>query len=247
MKICCLPVFLLAVVNFVSAHEMWLQPRGQEISPFAVDIVVGQNFRGSRGVWIPTQVARAEWVSDGQRQAITARFGDIPAIQLAQVSSGDRILYHSNPEVLRYTDTEKFATFGAEKGYPGLLAAHQARALEGQIVEAYQRYAKLLVGFPLQDAQDRLKIEFVVDSDGRRARLYYQGAPLAEHQVTLFQENAQQRVLTDSEGFVALPIQAGQPVLLDAVVIEPVVPTGQRGVKKAQWRSHWASTVYTPQ
>ena len=57
---------LLAILLGVfqaQAHEMWLEPRGNDLSDYQVDLIVGQNFQGGAGVWIPPSVARAEWIS----------------------------------------------------------------------------------------------------------------------------------------------------------------------------------------
>ena len=54
--------FLLGVLP-AQAHEMWLEPRGNDLSDYRVDLIVGQNFQGGAGVWIPPSVARAEWIS----------------------------------------------------------------------------------------------------------------------------------------------------------------------------------------
>ena len=246
MKSLMIPIFLFGLSLPCSAHEMWLEPRSLEDSPYQVDLVVGQDFSGSRGVWIPTNVVRAEWINDQGAQPIQSRYGDIPAISLESASAGDRVVYESQPELLRYSNSDKFQTFGQHKGYPDLYAQHQARGLSGRIVEAYSRHAKLLVGKFQNDAQDGLRIEFVVDADQSAATLFYQQAPLAGHQVILFQGQQQRIERTDAQGRVALDLVPGVPALLDAVVIEAVDPSGRRGIEQAQWFSYWASTYLTP-
>ena len=227
-----IPILLLFLSLTAKAHEMWLQPAKADLQPLQVDIIVGQNFRGAKGVWIPPSVARAETIRGPQRQAITGRFGDLPAITIDDASGLDRLIYQSEPETLRYNQPEKFQSFGEHKGYPDLLARHQQRNLAGRIVELYTRYAKLLVA---QDQLDQLMIEFVVARDRASAQLFWQDQPLPNHRVHLYIADQVQLLTTDASGRIPLP-QIDQAMLLDAVVIEPIVED------EASWHSHWAST-----
>ena len=237
--------FLLGVLP-AQAHEMWLEPRGNDLSDYQVDLIVGQNFQGGAGVWIPPSVARAEWISGQDVQVIESRYGDVPGIRLSDVQPGDTLIYQSIPEVLRYSDVEKFRAFGEEKGYPNLLARHAQRGGSQPIIEAYSRHAKLLVPGPVRDARRDLKIEWVLEPSKRRAQLWYDERPLADHYVTVFQKHRAESLRTDVEGWIQLDLPAGRPVLLDAVVIEPQMPRGTRGADQAHWVSHWASLYFVP-
>ena len=240
---------LLAILLGVfqaQAHEMWLEPRGNDLSDYQVDLIVGQNFQGGAGVWIPPSVARAEWISGQSAQVIESRYGDVPGIRLSNVKAGDTLIYQSIPEVLRYSDVEKFRAFGAEKGYPNLLARHAQRGFSQPIIEAYSRYAKLLVPGPVRDARRDLKIEWVLEPSKRRAQLWYGGRPLANHTVTLFQKHRAESLRTDFAGWIQFELPEGRPVLLDAVVIEPQMPRGTRGADQAHWVSYWASLYFVP-
>ena len=237
--------FLLGVFP-AQAHEMWLEPRGNDLSDYQVDLIVGQNFQGGAGVWIPPSVARAEWISSQDVQVIESRYGDVPGIRLSNVKPGDTLIYQSIPEVLRYSDIEKFRAFGEEKGYPNLPERHAQRGFSQPIVEAYSRYAKLLVPGPVDDQRRDLKIEWVLDPSKQRARLWYDERPLADHDVTVFQKHRAKSLRTDFEGWIQFDLPEGRPVLLDAVVIEPQTPGGARGADQAHWVSHWASLYFVP-
>lgn len=237
---------LLLALLPAQAHEMWLEPRGNDLSDYQVDLIVGQNFQGGAGVWIPPSVARAEWISGQDVQVIESRYGDVPGIRLSDVKPGDTLIYQSIPEVLRYSDVEKFRAFGEEKGYPNLPERHAQRGFSQPIVEAYSRYAKLLVPGPVDDQRRELKIEWVLDSSGQRAQLWYDERPLADHMVTVFQKHRAGSLRTDSGGWIQLDLPEGRPVLLDTVVIEPQMPRGTRGADQAHWVSHWASLYFVP-
>lgn len=237
--------FLLGVFP-AQAHEMWLEPRGNDLSDYQVDLIVGQNFQGGAGVWIPPSVARAEWISGQNAQVIQSRYGDVPGIRLSDVKPGDTLIYQSKPEVLRYSDIEKFRAFGEEKGYPNLPERHVQRGFSQPIVEAYSRYAKLLVPGPVDDQRRDLKIEWVLDPSKQRAQLWYDERPLADHDVTVFQKHRAKSLRTDVEGWIQFDLPEGRPVLLDAVVIEPQTPTDTRGADQAHWISHWASLYWVP-
>lgn len=237
--------FLLGVLP-AQAHEMWLEPRGNDLSDYQVDLIVGQNFQGGAGVWIPPSVARAEWISGQSAQVIESRYGDVPGIRLSNVQPGDTLIYQSIPEVLRYSDAEKFRAFGEEKGYPNLLARHAQRGFSQPIIEAYSRYAKLLVPGPVRDERRDLKIEWVLEPSKQRAQLWYDERPLANHAVTLFQKHQAESLRTDSAGWIQFELPEGRPVLLDSVVIEPQMPGGTRGADQAHWVSYWASLYFVP-
>lgn len=238
-----IPTLLVLLLPTAMAHEMWLQPRTSLTQPWQIDTVVGQNFKGATGVWIDSNVARAEAITDSGSRPVVGRYGDLPAITLQTTQDLERVVYQTQPELLRYNDPEKFQSFGEHKGYPNLLARHQARGLDGKIIEAYTRYAKLVVG---QDQADSLALEWVLSDDRRHAQLHWQGQPLINHQVTWYHEDQQQNLITDGEGRVVLPSVARGWVLLDAVVIQAIEPGALDALPQAQWHSHWASTVFAP-
>ena len=117
--------FLLGVLP-AQAHEMWLEPRGNDLSRLSGRFDCWSEL--PRRCWRLDSTLRGESRMDlGQDvQVIESRYGDVPGIRLSNVKAGDTLIYQSIPEVLRYSDAEKFRAFGEERA-ANLLARHAQR------------------------------------------------------------------------------------------------------------------------
>ncbi len=249
-----------------SAHEVWIEPLQWQAAPsetVSAHLRNGEYFKGIDLIWHPDQTIRAEAWINGQISPISGRLGDRPALKTDAAAEGLLVLVHqADYRTITYTDFAKFAAFLEEKGYASVLDRHAARRLpETQVTEAYARFSKSLVAIGEgagSDASRGLELELVALTNPYTApaeapmtvQLFYQGAPLAENKVTVFERGADDAVTeiflqTDARGVASFPVTPGRTYLVDSVVLrepsrELVVQT--RG---AVWESLWASLTFT--
>ncbi|GEM_PF-170094 len=127
-------------------------------------------------------------------------------------------------------------------------------------------------GKPPADRVLGLKLELVALDDPfnlprrkgmLRIRLLWQGQPLAKTDVQVFSRPAGQRgeearprhFTSNVEGIVSIPVEAGRDYLVNAVHMEPALPSSGKAAGKAAaeravndmpvWVSHWASLTFT--
>lgn len=258
-----IPVILTAVGT--SAHEVWIEPtqwQVEQLDTVQANIRNGERFDGFDLTWNDKQTRRAEaWLQEDMSE-ILGRLGDRPALKVPSVAEGLLVLLHqSDYRTVDYDDFSKFAAFLTEKGYESILTEHAKRRLpKSQIKEAYARFSKSLVavgdGKGL-DAFRGLELELVALTNPYTAprnepmlvQLYYEGAPLPNNKVTVF-ERAEDGIVnqiflqTDAEGKSSFPINAGMTYLVDSVLLRE--PSRDLVVKTrgAVWESLWASLTF---
>ena len=246
---------LLAPVG--QAHEFWIEPEGASAQvgvPLKVRLYVGQHLRGNQQPYI-TSWFEAFMLHDAQgSRPVKGMMGDIPALSMKPRTSGLQIVhYWSTPDRLKYLSAEQFARFIDYEGLTTLKARHEARNLPPfGFEEDYVRCAKALV--PVEDATgaDRLigmPIELLAEenpytgaADRLPVRLFWQGEPLADTQIRVFQktEDVVERTLrTDASGRASIDLAGGGFFLLSAVHL-----TELDGSNGAVWKSYWASLTF---
>lgn len=156
-----------------------------------------------------------------------------------------RLTHDDWPAFLRYLDLE---------GLQDVEAEHRRRGLpETGFAERHTRHARALiqVGAPRPTDVDRpsgLPFELVAEGNPflpgattLTVRLTRDGAPVGDHQITLFHgadPAVRSSVRTDGQGRATIPLAGGGTCLLNAVVLDPVedVPVA--------WESQWASLAW---
>ena len=240
-----------------------------QIKTLTADLLIGTDFLGASAIYVPDQIETfallgAGAKSQSERFEITGRYGDRPAGKMVSGSPGLRIIVHQTaPTRLTYNGAEKFDQFAREKGFDDALDQHQRRGLPlDKITERYQRYAKSLiaVGGPEKMAagQDRhlgLAIELVAEANPYQwpplqsmpVRLYADGAPLANAQITVFTRHNPRHVekakyQTDKDGRANFALLAGRDYLVDSVILRPLDGAIESGGE--MWESIWASLTF---
>ncbi|WP_224824126.1 DUF4198 domain-containing protein [Cognatishimia sp. MH4019] len=263
MVLRCLTVlcFMLGVQP-AFAHEFWISPERYQIATgedAVAHLRVGQEFKGPAFSYIERQVTRFDLVRGDAVEAVVARTGDNPALDVALQEAGLWIVVHETTDnTLTYREWEKFEAFVAHKALSGVLADHAARGLpEDGFKESYRRFAKALIAVGDGAGQDRpvgLRTEIVALanpytddlSDGLSVQVLYEGAPRADAQVELFAKAADDTVTvtlfqTDAEGRVSLPVEPGTEYLVDAVMMIPLEPEAETD---PVWKSLWAALTF---
>lgn len=251
----CLPLPRLAL-----GHEFWIEPEKYQVetgAPVVANLVIGQGFEGSPQMFFDTRIERFELRQNGQVAQYAGRMGDIPALSDTIQDPGLlSIVHQTRPSTLKYNEWAKFQAFIDEKDFGDVLSRHRARSLpEGGFYESYTRYAKALIAVGAGQGSDHrtgMEVEFIADanpyvddvSQGLPVQLIYQGQPLAETQVTIFERAKTgtvvvQTLQTDGQGKALVPTRPGHTYLLDAVVLRPLADDS-----KAVWDTHWAALTF---
>lgn len=246
----------------VLGHEFWIEPRDFTVAPEAAieaDIRVGQNFKGDAFPYIPSRFAAFKRHDREGESDVDGTTGDLPALTLEARAEGLTIFtYVSVAERIRFQDWEKFSFYLDYEGLEAIPARHAARGLaRDDIRELYTRCAKTLVSVgDASDEQDRatgMRLELVagqnpmtlVPGDAISFTLLWEGAPLKDTQVALFQRGKEggdaTRVVTrsDANGVARFTLPARGPYLASAVhMIEAPAD------RNADWESYWASLTF---
>ncbi|NBT51236.1 MAG: DUF4198 domain-containing protein [Marivivens sp.] len=255
MRIVSLALLLLATPAM--SHELWLEPLAYQVSSqgrIEANIVNGQNFEGPNLVYLPQRFERFEVVSADLETEVAGRAGDRPALAMNAPTDGLQILvYQSTPTLLNYENWEKFARFVEHKDLRIERSDHDARGIpDANFKETYMRFSKSLVGVADSAGADRrvgLETELVALmnpytddlSNGFAAQLFYHDDVRANEQVEVFDKAPDgtvtvERLRTDDQGIVTLPVTAGHAYMLDAVVIrEPSADDQTEAVYETLW------------
>ncbi|MCV2882026.1 DUF4198 domain-containing protein [Actibacterium sp. XHP0104] len=261
-----LPILLITALlsaPMALAHEFWLSPQTYQVDPGApviADLRLGQNFSGAPMSFLPGRITRFELFQGETVTEITSRIGDRPAMSQPAPAQGLAIIVHETTDQrLTYTEWAKFTDFVTHKAFDGLPDTHTARGLpQTGFDETYRRYAKSLVAIGDGQGQDRaigLETEIVALRNpytddltgGLPVRVLYQGHPRNNAQLELFNRAPGgqieiQRLRTDQNGEVSVPVAPGHEYLLDAVIL---LDTGQNDPALGPvWHSLWASLTF---
>ena len=247
------------------AHEFWIDPVEHQLdpsSPVIANLRVGQEFEGSAYSFIPDNFRRFDYEFNGEVAPVQGTVGDRPAMDVSVEGEGLFVAIHVTTDQHLVWDTwEKFESFLEHKDLTWGLAEHDARGLSHEKVrERYSRYAKSLIAVGSgagHDIDAGLLVEIVALenpytddlSDGLAIRAEYDGAPLTDTQIEIYEKAADGTVVvttnrTDSEGNATIPVKPGHRYMLDAVVLRPLDVVEE---KDPAWDSLWANlTFQTP-
>lgn len=247
------------------AHEVWIEPVSWQIEvdeTVSAHLLNGQELSGIQLSWDPKSIALAQSWTTGTSQDLDGRFGDVPAFSATANSEGLlSLVYQSEPKTLTYPDFETFTGFLDEKGWSGILEQHDARGLpKSQVKETYSRFAKTLIAVgdaTGADAPRGMELELVAldnpylaaTDDALRFQLIYQGVPLPDNRVTLFERAPDGAVRlshqqTDAEGIASFDTNRGHMYLVDSVVVRQPSRDMFIETRGALWESLWASLTF---
>lgn len=229
----------------------------------AIDIKVGQDFKGNTYGYSPRQFNTFEIWGDDARADVTGTIGDYPAVNQPAVADGLNIVTHfSTPSLVRWDEWAKFENFINMHGLEWVAEAHHARGLpDVDFSEAFTRFAKTLVAVGDGAGQDRhtgMYYELVAQANpytddvsaGLQVQLVYMGEPAVGIQIDIFympENGALERshVLTNADGRATIPPTGAGHVMLNAVMmIEPFAEDADAGYV---WHSLWANLTYAAQ
>jgi hypothetical protein len=248
------------------AHELWIEPVDPTVAPDAMvqaRIVNGSDFGGNDIAFFPNRIRTFTLTLGDQTVDVAGRPGDSPALNMAPLGEGLHVAtYESSGDILTYEDYAVFARFVEHKDFPGRIhRQHRDRDLPMVgFREAYIRFSKALIAVGDGAGADRamgLQIELVALANpytddlsaGLPVRLLYQGAPLPDTQVSLF-DRAPDGTVTETyyrsnaDGVAVLLVAAGHDYLVDAVVLR--IPSDRvAAATEAVWESLWAALNFS--
>lgn len=265
-------LYVLLLINTLSsipatAHEYWIEPQDYLINSseeIVADFRNGQFFEGNSIPYIPDNFERYDFIvansNIGGNTSIKLKgeLGQRPAVRVPNGQEGlGIIIAETNSSTISYTEWEKFQKFIDHKDFKISKNEHLAMGFpETGFKETYRRFAKSLVGIGHAKGRDRkigMEVELVAllnpytddTSDGMPVMAYYDGAPLVDVQIELFDKDEQGKVnitlhRTDDAGQAILPITSGHSYLVDTVVLRKA-PQRQKDVV---WETLWASLTY---
>ena len=253
-------ILLCMTAGLAQAHEFWLEP-SDYAPPVGASIDIthrnGQFFKGNSYPYIRDWFKSFEVHDTRGKRAIKGIQGNDPAATLKMTERGLTIVtYHGTPDLLRFSNWEKFTTYLKSEGQPHILAQHRARGLsETAIKESYSRCAKVLIAVGEGKGHDRatgMPIELIAQDNpytlpaGKplRVRLLLRGKPAAGLTIKVFamaNRKAPKSYITDANGRATIPLPHKGAYLLNAVTLfEPPADMAD----KYEWESLWASMTF---
>ena len=255
---------LLALASpLAAAHEFWLEPlapRVPEGGKLQADIRIGQDMAGTVYSYIPKWFKAFDIIENGQRRPVDSFIGDRPALNETATGAGlAQIVYRSEPDYLTYKNLEKFASFAANEGLDGALAAHRARGLpESGFEESYVRHAKALIAVgdgAGADSLTGLPHELVAEANPYLTplgapipvRLYFDGVPRPGALVSVFRRAPDgavtvERLRADGDGRIQTATAPGVYLIGAVLLQEP--PEDLAISYGVVWHTVWASLTF---
>lgn len=252
-----------SITGAAQGHEFWIDPLTffvQPGTPIRADIKVGENFKGTPSVYLPSRFNRFDIGTAAGFAAVQSRQGDRPALNQIAPNGLAVVVHETTNSQLTYTEFAKFEKFVTHKDATWVIDEHRARGLpEDEFVEVYSRYAKSLIAVGAGQGADRtvgLLTEIVALANpytdnmgsGLPVRVLYQGAPRGSAQVEVFERapGGAVRVFlqtTNANGEARIPVKPGHDYMLDSVVLR--TPEGSAAQNpKAVWESLWANLTF---
>ncbi|MEL7107213.1 MAG: DUF4198 domain-containing protein [Pseudomonadota bacterium] len=258
-----LSLVVASITGAAQGHEFWIDPLTFFVTPgtpIRADIKVGENFKGTPSVYLPSRFNRFDIGTAAGFAAVQSRQGDRPALNQIAPNGLAVVVHETTNSQLTYTEFAKFEKFVAHKDANWVIDEHRARGLpEDEFVEVYSRYAKSLIAVGSGQGADRnvgLLTEIVAlanpytdnVSNGIPVRVLYRSAPRAGAQVEVFERapGGDVRVFlvtANASGEARIPVKAGYSYMLDSVVLR--APEGAAAQNpKAVWESLWANLTF---
>lgn len=244
------------------AHEFWIDPVDHQVAPgtpVVADIRVGTEYEGAAYSYIPQRFRRFDYAFGGAVSRVDGTVGDRPAMTVEPDGEGLLVAIHvTEDQRLIWSTWEKFAKFLSHKDLSWGLEAHDARGLPRENVrERYSRYAKSLIAVGAgagADIEAGLLTEIIAlenpytgnMTDGLDVRAMYEGAPLKDTQIEVFEKAADGTVRiflerTDDTGAATIPVRPGHRYMLDAVILRPLDVVEDTD---PAWESLWANLTF---
>ncbi len=259
------PLCLLAFSTVsLSAHELWIEALEYQIKPqgrLVANIVNGQQFRGHKLAYLPPVAIRFDLVSNGIVTPVRARAGDRPALDIAGIDAGLKVVvYQAANASLTYHGWEKFGSFIDHKDLPTSLEGHLSRGLPPtEFKEVYSRYSKALISVGAGVGADQrmgLTTELVALANpytdtlptGLPVQLFLGDKVRADEQIEIFDRDMDGEVVistirTGEDGIAVIALAPGHTYMLDAVVLRE--PSAELAAETgAVWESLWANLTF---
>jgi uncharacterized GH25 family protein len=247
--------FLLFFLNKgVLAHELWLEKNSNVEDKTLIDIMIGQNFKGTPFGFSNDEKEKLFLDNNNITKDIEQRDGNFPAIQIKLNNNYFNVInYESKYSFLEYDDIKTFEDFVKEQNFLDILLSYKPNKLP---TENYKRFSKILISNSddFFQQQSKLNFEFIALNspfDKRNEffefRLMDKGKPLGNFQVTIFsktEENFIKEIIeTKPNGEGKIRVFDDRVYLLSAVKI--FKPNFIQNLKsKSDWISHWASMTF---
>ena len=252
-----------SITGAAQGHEFWIDPLTffvQPGTPVRADIKVGENFKGTPSVYLPSRFNRFDIGTAAGFAAVQSRQGDRPALNQIAPNGLAVVVHETTNSQLTYTEFAKFEKFVSHKDANWVIAEHRARGLpEDEFVEVYSRYAKSLIAVGSGQGADRtvgLLTEIVALANpytdkldtGLPVRVLYQGAERGCAQVEVLDRDtgcAVRDILQtpNANGAARIPVKPGHDYMLDSVVLRTPEGTAAKN-PKAVWESLWANLTF---
>ena len=252
-------VSLMVSAGPATAHEFWISPEIGRLQPgdtLVADLKVGLMLKGESYPYLSDRFRSFDIAVAEMLLPVTGLDGDTPALNDVTVEPGLNVIALETIAFrATYDDWAVFRKYLNDEGLEQFEQLHRERGLPEQgFAERYTRYAKALVQVGSIELAHRdfpvgMPLELVADAnpyaDGSNklpVTLTWQGEPIAERQINVFQDQdgtiTRTSVFTDEQGRAVVPITGSGEYLLNAVHLEPA------DAPPVVWESHWATLSF---
>ena len=259
LKKCIIFFFLIIFLCFfqnkeVVAHELWLEKNSNLEDKTLIDIMIGQNFKGTPFGFSNNEKEKLFLDNNNIIKDIEQRDGDFPAVQTKLNNNHFNVInYESKYSFLKYDNIETFEDFVKEQNFLDILSSYNPSKLP---TENYKRFSKILISNSNDFFQQTSKLDFELialnspfdkKNEFFEFKLMDKGKPLGNFQITIFsktRENFTQEIIkTKPNGEGKIRVFDDRVYLLSAVKI--FKPNFIQNLKlKSDWVSHWASLTF---
>ena len=246
-------LYFLINSNFLSAHELWLEPHKYKLKnkeKLIVNIKVGTDLAGESFPYLSKETEKLFLVSKKGLKKLNQIDGNYPAIQQSVNYSGVQYLYYqSSKDFLKYEDYKSFIEFTDE------YYLSYDKSNKNVPSEIYQRYAKIIFNGELNTffkTKQNLEFEIINQNNPYQNNLseiqiLLKNKPFINKKFVVFfkNQNAFERKIykTDANGFANIDSSKRGLYLISAVDLEKLNLINQ--IKyKADYFSRWASLTF---
>ena len=142
----------------VLAHELWLEKNSNVEDKALIDIMIGQNFKGTPFGFSNDEKEKLFLDNNNITKDIEQRDGNFPAIQTKlNYDYFNVISYESKYSFLEYDDIETFEDFVKEQNFLDILLSYKPNKLP---TENYKRFSKILISYSDDFFKQQSKLNF---------------------------------------------------------------------------------------